>query len=41
MLIRAWLHGRPANTVTAYRNDASRFLAHAGKPRAEIELADV
>ena len=41
MLIRAWLHGRPANTVTAYRNDAARFLAHAGKPLAEIELADL
>ncbi len=41
MLIWAWLHGRPANTVTAYRNDASRFLAHAGKPLAEIELADL
>ncbi len=41
MLIRAWLHGRPANTVTAYRNDAARFLAHAGKKLAEIELADL
>jgi integrase/recombinase XerD len=41
MLIRAWLHGRPRNTVTAYRNDTSRFLAHAGKPLAEIELADL
>ena len=41
MLIRAWLHGRPANTVAAYRNDAARFLAHAGKPIAEIVLADL
>ena len=41
MLIRAWLHGRPRNTVTAYRNDTSRFLAHAGKPLAEIALADL
>jgi site-specific recombinase XerD len=41
MLIRAWLHGRPANTVTAYRGDSTRFLAHAGKPLAEIVLADL
>ncbi len=41
MLIRAWLHGRPVNTVTAYRRDASRFLAHSGKPLASIELADL
>lgn len=41
MLVRAWLHGRPKNTVTAYRNDTSRFLAHAGKPLAEIELTDL
>jgi site-specific recombinase XerD len=41
ILIRAWLHGRPLNTVTAYRNDASRFLAYAGKPLAEIALADL
>jgi hypothetical protein len=39
MLIRMWLHGRPANSVTAYRNDATRFLAHAAKPLASIELA--
>lgn len=41
MLIRAWLHGRPANTVSAYSRDAARFLAHAGKPLASIELADL
>jgi len=41
MLIRAWLHGRPRNTVAAYRNDAARFLAHAGKPLAQVELADL
>ena len=41
ILIRAWLHGRPRNTVIAYRNDTSRFLAHAGKPLAEIALADL
>jgi len=41
MLIRAWLHGRPRNTVAAYRNDATRFLVHAGKPLAQVELADL
>jgi site-specific recombinase XerD len=41
LLIRAWLHGRPVNTVLAYRNDSSRFLAFAGKPLAEIVLADL
>ena len=41
MLVRAWLHGRPRNTVAAYRNDAARFLAHAGKPLAQVELADL
>jgi site-specific recombinase XerD len=41
LLIRAWLHGRPVNTVVAYRNDSSRFLAYAGKPLAEIVLADL
>ncbi len=41
MLIRAWLHNRPSNTVVAYRNDATRFLAHSGKPLASIELADL
>jgi site-specific recombinase XerD len=41
MLIRAWLHNRPSNTVVAYRNDTSRFLAHAGKSLASIELADL
>jgi integrase/recombinase XerC len=41
MLIRMWLHGRPANTASAYRRDATRFLEHAGKPLVSIELADL
>jgi integrase/recombinase XerD len=41
MLIRMWLHGRPSNTAVAYRRDATRFLAHAGKPLASIGLADL
>jgi integrase/recombinase XerD len=41
VVVRAWLHGRPANTVIAYRGDVTRFLAHAGKTLAEIELADL
>lgn len=41
VVVRAWLHGRPDNTVAAYRRDVTRFLAHAGKPLAEIELADL
>jgi integrase/recombinase XerD len=41
MLIRAWLHNRPLNTAIAYRNDITRFLAHAGKLLASIELADL
>jgi integrase/recombinase XerC len=41
VVVRAWLHGRPENTVTAYRRDVTRFLAHAGKPLAEIALADL
>jgi integrase/recombinase XerD len=41
VLIRMWLHGRPANTAAAYRNDVTRFLAHAGKPLCAIGLADL
>jgi integrase/recombinase XerC len=41
MLIRAWLHNRPVNTVTAYRNDVSRLFEQSGKALAAIELADL
>jgi integrase/recombinase XerD len=41
MVIRLWLHGRPANTVAAYRRDATQFLGHAGKSLAAIELVDL
>jgi integrase/recombinase XerD len=41
MLIRMWLHGRPENTVIAYRRDAAQFLAHAAKPLAAVELVDL
>ncbi|NPD67281.1 tyrosine-type recombinase/integrase [Lichenicola cladoniae] len=41
MLIRMWLHGRTPNTVTAYAADANSFLQFAGRPLAEIGLADL
>ena len=36
-----WLHGRSAHTARAYRADATRFLAGAGKPLTSITLADL
>jgi site-specific recombinase XerD len=41
MLIRLWLHGRPANTASAYRRDTGRFLAFLSKPLVAIELGDL
>jgi integrase/recombinase XerD len=40
-IIRMWLHGKQPNTAAAYQADLARFLAHAGKPIADIELADL
>lgn len=36
-----WLHGRAANTASAYESDARRFLALCGKPLADVTLADL
>jgi integrase/recombinase XerD len=41
MLLRMWLHNRAPNTASAYRNDVQGLLAHAGKPLAQIVLADL
>jgi integrase/recombinase XerD len=40
-LIELWLHGRPANTVRAYRADVERLRARAGKSLVYITLADL
>ncbi len=39
MLIRMWLHGRPANTAAAYRADVDAFLAAAGCGLDQVTLA--
>ena len=41
MLIGLWLHGRSRHTQRAYRADAERFLAWAGKPLRAVGLADL
>jgi len=40
-LIALWLHGRPENTVVAYRRDVERLLAHTSKPLSSTTLADL
>ena len=40
-LVALWLHGRPANTVVAYRRDVERLLAHTGKTLAATTLSDL
>jgi integrase/recombinase XerD len=40
-LLALWLHGRSPHTARAYRADATRLLAGAGKPLAEVTLADL
>lgn len=40
-LVALWLHGRPSNTVVAYRRDIDRLLAHTGKPLAATTLHDL
>jgi integrase/recombinase XerD len=40
-LVALWLHGRPKNTVVAYRRDIERLLAHTGKSLASTTLADL
>lgn len=41
LVLRTWLHNRGENTRRAYERDARELLAHAGKPLAEIVLADL
>ena len=41
VIVRAWLHNLARNTALAYEADVRRLLDHAGKPIAEIELADL
>jgi site-specific recombinase XerD len=36
-----WLHGRSVHTQRAYRSDIERFRLGAGKPLAQITLADL
>jgi integrase/recombinase XerD len=40
-LIALWLAGRPQNTQDAYQQDATRFLAFAGKPLVEVTVGDI
>jgi integrase/recombinase XerD len=40
-LIAVWLHGRPNDTVVAYRKDIDRLLIHTGKTLAATTLADL
>jgi integrase/recombinase XerD len=40
-LLALWLFGRSPHTQRAYRREAARFLAHAGKPLREVALGDV
>jgi site-specific recombinase XerD len=40
MVIRMWLHGKPATTASAYRRDAMAYLA-CGRSLAETSLADL
>mgnify|MGYP001300224339 CR=1 FL=1 len=41
VLLRTWLHNRPATTARAYRADIAALLRAAGKPLAGITLADL
>ena len=41
VLVRMWLHGRPANTAAGYRRDIRDLLASTGKPIAEIGVAEL
>lgn len=40
-LVELWLHGRSPHTQRAYRADAGRFRAWAGKPLGAVTLADL
>src|SRR5262245_17791368 len=40
-LLALWLFGRSPHTQRAYRREAARFLAHAGKPLRAGALGDV
>jgi site-specific recombinase XerD len=40
-LLALWLFGRSPHTQRAYRREAARFLAHAGRPLREVTLGDV
>jgi hypothetical protein len=40
-LLELWLFGRSPHTRRAYRREAARFLAHAGKPLRGVTLGDV
>ncbi|MDB5069600.1 MAG: integrase family protein [Candidatus Eremiobacteraeota bacterium] len=40
-LIDLWLHGRPRNTVTAYRRDVRRMLDFIGVPIGAVRLVDL
>ena len=40
-LLALWLHGRSVHTQRAYRADINRFRVGAGKPFAQITLADL
>ncbi|WP_019092701.1 site-specific integrase [Komagataeibacter europaeus] len=41
LLIKTWLHNRGANTRRAYESDVRAFLAHVGKPLAQVTAADL
>ncbi|WP_415570084.1 tyrosine-type recombinase/integrase [Komagataeibacter saccharivorans] len=41
LLIKTWLHNRGANTRRAYESDVRAFLAHVGKPLAQVTASDL
>ena len=40
-LVAVWLHGRSSHTQRAYQADINRFRSGAGKPFAQVTLADL
>ncbi len=40
-LVDLWLHGRTANTVTAYRRDVDRMRSFVDKPISAVTLSDL
>lgn len=41
VFLTTWLHGKSEKTRRAYEGDIHKFYASAGKPLAQVQLADV